>query len=174
MWLWCRWNKKMFILTIDFGLSDYLVIDTHHGFPSVGKVLISPICLLNFNADWSFTQYIFNERNDFEDCPKVEEHETVRESVVEKILFDYFGYAYYWMNVDTWGNYAYYSLIYSQICCLLIAPAKRSRYRATNHLQSSMKSPPTNWRFNATGDNKGFGQKTLFGITERVGHCVIS
>jgi uncharacterized protein YrrD len=129
----------------------YLVIDTHPWLPVSEKVLISPIALLNFNADDRLLNISLTKEM-IENCPKVEEHETVSREF-EKFYFDYFGYAYYWMDTDTWGEYAYPTAL-STPDMLSFDSASEKDIEQTNHLQSS--NEVSHYSVHAVGDDKGY------------------
>jgi len=129
----------------------YLVIDTHPWLPLSEKVLISPIALLNFNARERLLNVSLTKEM-IKDCPKVEEHETVSREF-EKFYFDYFGYGYYWMDTDTWGEYAYPTAL-STRNMLSFDSASDKDIERTNHLQSS--NEVSHYGVNAMGANKGY------------------
>ncbi len=83
----------------------YLVVDTNPWMPLSDKVLVSPISLLSYNAQEAEIHASLS-KNMIENCPKIEDHEPVSRTF-EKSYFDYFGYGYYWMGADTWGEYAH-------------------------------------------------------------------
>lgn len=83
----------------------FIVVDTKPWFAISDKVLISPISILNFNAEEGELRVSLTKES-IKNSPKVEEFEPVSRKF-EKQYFDFFGYGYYWAGSDIWGDHAY-------------------------------------------------------------------
>jgi len=112
----------------------FLVVDTHAWLPLSQKVLLSPIALLKFHVDDSDVKVSMTKEM-VENCPKVEEQETVSREF-EKKYFDYFGYGYYWTGESVWGDYLYPSAL-SNRDMVSHAVVQKTDIEKTNHLRSA-------------------------------------
>jgi hypothetical protein len=112
----------------------FLVVDTHAWLPLSQKVLLSPIALFKFHVDDAEIKVSMTKEM-VENCPKVEEQETVSREF-EKKYFDYFGYGYYWTGESAWGDYSYPSAL-SNRDMLSHAVIQKTEIEKTNHLRSA-------------------------------------
>ena len=82
----------------------YMYVDTHKWLPLGEKVLISPISLHSFDLEQEKI-HVTLSRQQVKDSPSIDEHKTVSRDY-EELLFQYFGYGYYWTGPGAWGEYA--------------------------------------------------------------------
>ncbi|MBU3005623.1 PRC-barrel domain-containing protein [Paraglaciecola arctica] len=112
----------------------FLVVDTSPWIPLSQRTLISPIALKEYNDENSLLE-VYISKQMVKDSPKLEEHQTVSRQF-EISYFDYFGYGYYWLGANSWGDYAYPTALASQGAQLLNAEVDH-KLQTTNHLRSA-------------------------------------
>jgi len=112
----------------------FLVVDTNRWLPLSQKVLLSPISVLKFDLENAELKVSMSKEM-IEDCPKVEEEETVSREFEMK-YFDYFGYGYYWAGADPWGDYNHPSALSNRDMQVNIDD-NLNDVEKTNHLRSS-------------------------------------
>ena len=110
----------------------FLVVDIQPWVPLSQKTLISPIALLDFNAQEQLLN-VSMSKNLVKHSPGIEEHETVSREF-EKNYFDYYGYGYYWMGPEPWGEYAYPTALVTRQASL---SEKNHNVQSSNHLRSA-------------------------------------
>ena len=85
-------------------VTRYIVADTGKWLPG-RKVLISPISL--GEPDWSSRRFpVKMTRDEVESSPPLDADAPVSRKY-EKMLFDHYGWSYYWMGADLWGGLPY-------------------------------------------------------------------
>ncbi|TWX47185.1 PRC-barrel domain containing protein [Colwellia hornerae] len=112
----------------------FLVVDIKPWVPLSKKTLISPIALLEFDAEIQLLNLSIT-RDKVKNSPQIEEHETVSRQF-ERSYFDYYAYGYYWVGPGTWGEYAYPMALDSRHT-LLKDSEKIDDTQTTNHLRSA-------------------------------------
>ena len=112
----------------------FLVVDTHPWIPLSQKTLISPIALVGFDdKDRLLNVTITKEM--VKNSPSIDEHQTVSREF-EKIFFDYYGYGYYWMGTEPWGDYAHPTALINRNT-LIQDDREDNLTQTTNHLRSA-------------------------------------
>ncbi|WP_252731589.1 PRC-barrel domain containing protein [Psychrosphaera sp. F3M07] len=127
----------------------FLVVDIQPWIPFSQKTLISPIALGEFTTEEQLLNVSIS-KDMVKNSPGIDEHETVSREF-EKKYFDYYGYGYYWMGLDTWGEYANPTgLVEAKTLPL----DKNSDYKAVNHLRSA--NEITHYGIDALDGKKGY------------------
>ncbi|MFC4701131.1 PRC-barrel domain containing protein [Glaciecola siphonariae] len=81
----------------------YLTVDTKRWMPLSKKVLITPISLQLLNvADEKV--HVSLSKEDVQNSPSIETHKPVSRQF-EEVMFDFFGYGYYWNGLGLWGDF---------------------------------------------------------------------
>jgi len=115
----------------------FMVVDTHPWMPLSEKVLISPIALVSYHSNDKLLN-VSLDKESVKNSPKIEEHEPLSRKF-EKAYFDYFGYGYYWLGSDAWGQYSYPTGLFQQnmIQQELAENETHESLKKVNHLRSA-------------------------------------
>ncbi|MCE2594390.1 PRC-barrel domain containing protein [Motilimonas cestriensis] len=110
----------------------FLVVDIQPWVPLSQKTLISPISLLDFN----FEEQLLNvsmSKDLVKHSPGIEEHEPVSREF-ERKYFDYYGYGYYWMGPEPWGQYTFPTALVTRQKAPVL---EQDDVQPSNHLRSA-------------------------------------
>jgi hypothetical protein len=113
----------------------FMVVDIHPWLPLSEQTLISPISLLEFNIEESFIKVSMTKEM-VKDSPRVDEEETVSREF-EKKYFDYYGYGYYWMGNEPWGEFTSPTPLTTPDPALLEEIEEIEKNKTANHLRSA-------------------------------------
>ncbi|MFC3096062.1 PRC-barrel domain containing protein [Alteromonas sediminis] len=83
----------------------YFLVDTSNWIPLSQKVLISPISIKDIDEDEKAIDLTLS-RELVKESPSIEEHKPVSRDY-EELLFQFFGYGYYWIGPGAWGDFAH-------------------------------------------------------------------
>lgn len=81
----------------------YLTVDTKRWIPLSKKVLITPVALQSLDVENEKVRLLLSKQ-DVLDSPSIDKHKPVSRQF-EEILFDFFGYGYYWNGLGLWGDF---------------------------------------------------------------------
>ncbi|MGQ8364376.1 PRC-barrel domain-containing protein [Glaciecola sp. 1036] len=81
----------------------YVNVDTQRWRPLSKKVLVTPVSLKLLDTQEE-TLDIKLSKQQILDCPSIEEHQPISRKY-EQIMFDFFGYGYYWNGLGLWGDF---------------------------------------------------------------------
>jgi sporulation protein YlmC with PRC-barrel domain len=81
----------------------YLTVDTKRWIPLSKKVLITPVALQSLDVAEEKV-HVSLTKQDVLDSPSMDSHKPVSRQF-EEILFDFFGYGYYWNGIGLWGDF---------------------------------------------------------------------
>lgn len=83
----------------------YIVADTNTWLPLSRKVVITPVSIELLDQDEDKIAVTLSKAA-LKDSPSLEEHQPVSREY-ESLLYQYFGYGYYWTGPGAWGEYAH-------------------------------------------------------------------
>jgi sporulation protein YlmC with PRC-barrel domain len=81
----------------------YLSVDTNRWKPLSKKVLISPVALQLLDVEQEKV-HVSLSKEDVLNSPSIDTHKPISRQF-EEVLFDFFGYGYYWNGMGLWGEF---------------------------------------------------------------------
>lgn len=107
----------------------YFVIDTHKWLPFGRKLVVSPLAVIANELDLDYLQVNLSKEQ-IRNSPPLADHEPVSREY-ERVLFQYYGYAQYWMGPELAGTYPRPALLVES------SPEQlRDEVEGHNHLRS--------------------------------------
>lgn len=81
----------------------YITVDTKRWMPLSKKVLITPVAINAIDLEQGEV-HVSLSKQDMLDAPSIDTHKPISRKF-EEVLFDYFGYGYYWNGIGLWGDF---------------------------------------------------------------------